>query len=352
MVRHFLERGGQEVLWINPYPGRLPRLADLRRPVKLHDQGTPPDARVRVVDFRALPIEPLPGGFALNMQIFGRRLLREAAEFASRGDCVLGVGKPCALTLALMKALEYQWSFYDAMDDFPLFHSGLSRKSMVRREQLIANRVADVFVSSSFLAEKFFGGPAPVTGILNACNPDILPVSPKASSAAEQVIGYIGSMGDWFDWECVFALALAVPSCEIRLVGPHLVPPPEKRPRNVKLFPACRHEEVGRYLGQFNVGLIPFRKTPLTQGVDPIKYYEYRAAGLPVLSTGFGEMALRKGEPGVFILEDFCEPAAAIQSALSFQPEPEKIRRWRTENSWQARFAAVSLFDHLFAPAP
>jgi glycosyltransferase involved in cell wall biosynthesis len=40
-------------------------------------------------------------------------------------------------------------------------------------------------------------------------------------------------------------------------------------------------------LAGFDVGLIPFRLTTLTAGVNPNKLYEYLAAGLPVVSTPF-----------------------------------------------------------------
>jgi hypothetical protein len=352
MVRHFLARGGQEVLWVNPYPGRLPRLADLRRSRGIHDQGTTPDSRVRVVDFHALPFEPLPGCFALNKLIFGRPLFREIKEIAHRGDYVLGIGKPCALARALLKTLPYRSSFYDAMDDFPLFHSGLSQKSMVRLERAISQEVGEIFVSSSKLEKKFLGSPAPVTCIRNACNPDILPIPTPRKEGAELVIGYIGSLGEWFDWDCVFDLARAVPSGEIRLIGPQLTPPPGNLPLNVKIYPACRHDEIGGFLREFSIGLIPFRKTPLTQGVDPIKFYEYRAMGLPVLTTCFGEMAQRKGERGVFFLDDRGDIAALVQTAVSCQTSPDEAKRWRVENSWPSRFARVGLFNNLFSSAP
>jgi glycosyltransferase involved in cell wall biosynthesis len=47
------------------------------------------------------------------------------------------------------------------------------------------------------------------------------------------------------------------------------------------------HDDVPRVLAGFDVGLIPFRRTPLTAGVNPNKLYEYLAAGLPVVATPF-----------------------------------------------------------------
>lgn len=89
---------------------------------------------------------------------------------------------------------------------------------------------------------------------------------------------------------------------------------------------------------EFDVGLIPFKKILLTESVDPIKYYEYRALGLPVLSTDFGEMALRKSTDGTYLsrgVEDVGELAAL---ALQYHASSEVICKFREFNSWKSRF--------------
>ena len=157
MARHFLRRGGKEVLWINPYPGRLPRFSDLRRPKGLHEQGTPLELQINIAEFSALPLEPLPGGYQFNKVFFGSDLFSKVAEFVSRGDCLLGIGKPSALAVDLLECFAFKLSFYDAMDDFPVFHGGLSRLSMEVRERKISRFVDEIFVSSTALADKFNG---------------------------------------------------------------------------------------------------------------------------------------------------------------------------------------------------
>ena len=89
----------------------------------------------------------------------------------------------------------------------------------------------------------------------------------------------------------------------------------------------------------FDVGLIPFKRTELTAYVDPIKYYEYRAMGLPVLSTDFGEMHFHQREPGVFIA-DASSVAAQADQTLTFVDEGARAAFVRT-NTWEARFDQV-----------
>ncbi|MEJ2722970.1 MAG: glycosyltransferase, partial [bacterium] len=58
---------------------------------------------------------------------------------------------------------------------------------------------------------------------------------------------------------------------------------------NVFHLPAVSYDRLPGILGQFTIGLIPFRYTELTRGVNPNKLYEYLAAGLPVVTTRFSE---------------------------------------------------------------
>ena len=164
-----------------------------------------------------------------------------------------------------------------------------------------------------------------------------LPLS-KSPAPTVPVLGYLGCIGHWFDWPLVIRLAEAMPWARIELVGPCVVGPPNCLPANVTLLPACPQSEAGKHLARFSAGLIPFCGNALTAGVDPIKYYDYRAAGLPVLSTRFGEMALRGGDDGVYFLDPAGGLAEAVSAALVHRCEPVETSRFRRDNNWTSRF--------------
>ena len=403
MVRAWLEWGIESVLWVNPYPCRLPRWQDLLRKGDPGKLGMPLDPRIRVLDVPALPIEPLPLGPWLNRRLLGRNAWREIEHFASSADCpnfrvsengtapfgnasgsdfpvcqdnrsrqggqkrlprriengelVLGIGRPCDLALAAIRRLRPAGSFFDAMDNFPEFHRGLSRRAMRRHEDAVAAEVDLVVASSTFLAEKFTNRGLRVETVLNAFEEinkggegergrlekdddalsSLLPVS-SSPSLPFPVLGYLGCIGRWFDWPLVIGLAEALPDVRIELVGPCVVPPPKRPPTNVWLLPACKQSETASRLSRFSAGLIPFRNDALTAGVDPIKYYDYRAAGLPVLSTRFGEMALRGRDDGVYFLDQAGNLAEAVSAALGHRRDAAAISQFRRNNNWTSRF--------------
>ena len=54
---------------------------------------------------------------------------------------------------------------------------------------------------------------------------------------------------------------------------------------NVKLLGPRPYAALGGYLAAMDVALIPFKRDPVTYHADPIKAYEYLAAGVPVVAT-------------------------------------------------------------------
>ncbi len=160
--------GVKEVLWVEPYPRRLPRWSDLKR-MRLREPVPHREEGMAVLRVPALPIEPLPGGTALNDSLLWHGVWKELARFVADGPTVLAIGGPSRLALAALDRLPVAASLYDAMDDFPEFYRGISRRAMRRTEREIAARVNLVIASSTTLAEKFATLGAPVETLRNAC---------------------------------------------------------------------------------------------------------------------------------------------------------------------------------------
>jgi hypothetical protein len=114
-------------------------------------------------------------------------------------------------------------------------------------------------------------------------------------------------------------------------------------PGNIELLPECSHAEALATMATFSAGLIPFKLNRLTASVDPIKYYEYRAMGLPVISTRFGEMTQREHDSGVWLVDQDTDLARTTDAALAFIDEASSIEAFRRSHLWARRFAATGL---------
>ncbi|MGY2167525.1 glycosyltransferase [Pseudomonas gingeri] len=346
LVRCFHEKTGEPVLWIEPYPTRFPAFGDLsllRQAAAGATHPRPPEAELppwlTVLRPRALPIEPIPGSGWINRPLW-QPIIIQARRFA-RHPTLLGIGKPSRLASRLLREPIFEASFYDAMDNFSEFYRGLSRKAMERRQQSTARAVSMVLTSSSALQAQMSTLSGNVRLLGNACATERLPERREKRSTRldNPVLGYVGTIAKWFAWEIVVALAKAYPHAEIRLIGPVHTRLPAHLPGNIHFIGEVSHEAAMDAMADFDVGLIPFKCDALTRFVDPIKYYEYRALGLPVISTAFGEMVGRDACPGTFLLDGPEDIRQAMDQALGFDEPEEHTRRFRCDNSWRARFS-------------
>ena len=346
LVQWFHARTSEPVLWIEPYPTRFPRLRDLSRLrdiSRLRPQssgGTAVPPWLRVVRPWSLPIEPLPGSAYLNRALW-HKTLAAIHDFTGDQPARLLIGKPSLMALWLLDRLPDYPTLYDAMDDFPNFYRGWSRRAMQHTEACVARSVQRMWTSSKALHSRWLAFRHDVECVPNALDPEMLPTPRRRRVRSPVVFGYVGTVAEWFDWSLVLALARLRPQDIVRIIGPLSVPPPGDVPSNVFLLPPCPHRKALEAMNDFDVGLIPFRRNALTEGVDPIKYYEYRAIGLPVLSTCFGDMTSRATEPGVYLVNAVADLARSAEQAVA--DIESSSNDFITKNSWCARFDATAL---------
>lgn len=132
------------------------------------------------------------------------------------------------------------------------------------------------------------------------------------------------------------------PGDKVRLVGPEYEPPPSALPLNVEMLPPCSHEQALVVMQEFDIAVIPFKTNALTNLVGPIRFYQYRALGLPVIPTDFVETALRDREHGTRGNEDI-DIEKLVESALHWVDNAEATRDIIEWNHWSAELAAAGM---------
>ncbi len=105
---------------------------------------------------------------------------------------------------------------------------------------------------------------------------------------------FVGDIGAWVDLNLIKTCACALPAVNFVLIGPYSKQVvPNNFPRNVHFLGLRAQTEIPAYLRHANVGLIPFHSehcSPLIAHINPLKLYEYLAAGLPVVSSRWKEI--------------------------------------------------------------
>lgn len=276
--------------------------------------------------------------------VLWRPVLKAIDDFVTP-DTHIVLAKPCALSLQLARRYQGLNVVFDVMDHLSDFFEGRSRRWMRFAETRLAEEVRWIMASSTALTHNLAPHQAKLRTVLNGLSlpaqSSALLAPPSTSPAEQQVFGYVGTIDHWFDWEAVAQLAEEHPQARVELVGPCGHYPTVDLPDNVRLLPPIPQHEVYDVLRRFSLGLIPFRLCRLTQYVDPVKYYEYRAVGLPVLSARFGEMAHRGERDGVFFFDDLWSEHIALNQVLASRPDADQTFDFVSQNQWSQRFESV-----------
>lgn len=297
---------------------------------------------VHRVQFPTLPLEPLQWGRRVNRRLRQHDLARLDAFVTE--DTWLVFGKPCDLALELCGRYPRATTVFDVMDNMPAFSAGLAGRWMQTAERDLVEQCNWMLASSSALLERHASQRIKTRLAMNGLSTPPPLRRANEPRVARPVVGYVGVIASWFDWDAVIRLARLAPHCEFHLIGPCEGNVPSALPDNVRLMPPISQDAVYATMQSFDAGLIPFKVNNLTDFVDPVKFYEYRALGLPVLTTRFGEMRLRCAENGVFFVEDI-RSDDALRLALQSATSAEELLAFRAAHHWDQRFDSVDFFD-------
>jgi len=193
-------------------------------------------------------------------------------------------------------------AMYDITDDWlEADRPPAEHERLVRDEALLMERCAEVVVCSATLA-RTKGTIRPVTLIHNAVDVDAYraPTERPEDLPDGPVAVYLGTIHtDRIDLDlCVETARVIQGRGRMVLVGPAPLNPQDTRrlmDAGVIMLGAKDRAEVPAYLQHADVLVVPHAVTPFTESLDPIKLYEYRAVGRPVVSTpvaGFRDSGL------------------------------------------------------------
>jgi len=159
-----------------------------------------------------------------------------------------------------------------------------------------------------------------------------------------KVIGYMGAVAYWVDFNLLKKLAESYPEYQIHIIGPLIERSGSievlQKIRNVKFFGKVPYKELPTKLKEFDIGIIPFKINKLTKAVDPVKVYEYMAAGKNVVSTDLPELYRLKNY--IYIAENheqfikFCKEAIEKPKVT-----PEVLIKIAKKNTWVKRVTHI-----------
>ncbi|MBI3626429.1 glycosyltransferase [Candidatus Uhrbacteria bacterium] len=180
---------------------------------------------------------------------------------------------------------------FDAVDNWlanPIYKN--SRAQLQEGYDKI-KRQADLIFTVSPELVSFFGSRAGVYCVPNGVDIEMFAATssvPRDLAQLERpIIGYVGNIQERLDTDLLKILAEKNPEKSFVLIGPIRPTMAAKLPRMKNIYYLGRkpYAEAVKYLQNFDIGIVPHRTDAFVKSMDPLKIYDYLAAGLPVVST-------------------------------------------------------------------
>lgn len=365
-----LARAGNRVLYIENTGVRAPKLSDARRVVARLGRWARSAAShgVRQVAKSLYVCSPLvmPPLGQRWQRVSNRRFLLpfigRAARRLQMRDPILWTFLPTDTASDIIQLLRTPRSvvIYHCLADFTLLASEPDR--LKENEEQLLQLCDLVLTPSEMLAERCSERARNVHLFPHAVNLDVFPQEREAARDAQHelvlrdlprpVIGYVGGLHKHVDVTLLEAIARARPLWSWVCVGPsHTRTKKLSRLPNVYLLGQRPHQELPAYIGSFDVCIVPYANSPVTETVVPTKLKEYLAMGKPVVSTPLPAMRQFSHQHEVVIIADDRPEnfVSAIEQALFLGADATtkvRCREVAAANGWQERlFTACELIE-------
>ncbi|MHB8156631.1 MAG: glycosyltransferase [Desulfocucumaceae bacterium] len=240
---------------------------------------------------------------------------------------------------------------YECYDDYTNMHSDLPLRELLKLEISLITNSDIVITTSEELKTDRLKYRNDIVCLPNGVDYEMYEgceVVKEELSGMGLKIGFVGKLNSKIDFPLMNLVAEKSPEWNYYMIGPW----DEKKEsipgameslniRNIIYTGPIRYEELPQWVNGFDAVIIPYLCNEKTHGIFPLKYFEYLAAGKPVISTKFASYGgdnsvyLSDSEPKQFIN---CIEKARKDDSPQLREERKKTAR---KHSWVRRAEEV-----------
>ena len=253
---------------------------------------------------------------------------------------------------------EYRNTFGNSLVWFDYMDESVDEFSPYAAQNEMAMKEADIVVTTSerlFLIAKSKNKNSVLArngaDIEHFANVPTIPDSVREVLPKDKpIVGFFGAIQSWIDFDLIEEIAKKRPEYNFVLIGPDYIGTSSERFKpysNIHLLGYIPYRDLNQYTPFFHVGFIPFQVREMTKSSNPIKMYEYLAAGLPVVSTDLPEV--RVYSDVTYTASNIDELAILLDKAVRERFDTnliEKRKEVARLNSWDAR--AKTIIDFIY----
>jgi len=304
----------------------------------------------------ALPLSHVPGVRTIVTMV-QRFLIRRALRLLGKGERVAAVVNYFH-AIDVLDKLPTSFLLYDYIDNAFGFvklpdHVKQAWEKTIRKANVIT-------VTSEELARQL--QPLRSTGItyvgngveyehfahpkVSECPPDV--------KRGQPIVCYCGAVYPWLDYDLLRYTLKEMPDVHFLFLGP-VHPDIEHITRELSAmgnssFPGFKpYAMLPQYFKYIDVGIIPFQLNDLTRSVNPVKLYEYSAAGKPTVATQFSGDLLPFSDK-IFLARSKEEFVSQLRLALKQSHDPAVVsglQSFARQHDWSTKTSVIAdLLNH------
>lgn len=274
--------------------------------------------------------------FEVNEILLRKQLEQTMIELGIKSEeTVAWVMLPHPVISKLVDKFNFKKIIYDCIDDVKSFPD--VKELIVKTEVELISKADLVTTTSDKLYNYANKYNSEVKILKNAVSESIIIKENKIERKKTKVIGYVGTVYEWFDIRKIEILAEQRPDYEIRIYGPIRIDITRlQKYENVKLYGVIPYQKVEKVIEEFDVCIIPFEVNDLTLNTNPVKLYEYLAKGKPVVSVKLPELEVYRDI--VYLYNNDIEFIEYIDKAINEDKLLEENRiNVAMDNTWEKR---------------
>jgi glycosyltransferase involved in cell wall biosynthesis len=264
-------------------------------------------------------------------------------EISRRGfseASVLFFDSPLFFPLAQAAGIRSVYRYADRMSEF-----NEVTPAMLRLQDRVFQEADLVIHTARALKADFASRTGPSLYLPNGVDVDayetVGPEPDELSAIPRPRIVYSGAVERWFNSRLVVEAARRMTDVHFVLIGRVSSGyAPLKDQPNIHLLGQKPFSRIPEFLGHCQVGIIPFDKAgmpELVEAINPLKLYEYCAAGLPVVGYQSEEIAALDAPVSTFETANGFVQALRRELASDGPAKKESRRRWAAAASWDKR---------------
>ena len=218
---------------------------------------------------------------------FVSNAINEAISFLNMKGSILLLQNPMAI--GVTKTCNCKYFVFDAIDNW-IYHPQMPDKKLIQNNYEYINQNADLIITVSKALLGMFPKNKNLHWIPNGVDVNYFYSAVKQIPTSNKVVGYVGKIQDRVDFDLVEDCLKRFKNTQFVFLGPiytqrEKVRYLSKYYDNVAFKGDIHYSRLPDEMKKFDVAIIPHKVDLFTNSMNPIKLYEYLAAGKPVVTT-------------------------------------------------------------------